>query len=102
MGTYFWDCQGLKTLLAQFLHVHHRTESEDGVNQSTADTEPCSGPVVRAVGSWLLGLRLVSGLVSAVLFHIKSTVSTVLHDSDWEVCVHGRTAAVMTLNVRTR
>lgn len=33
MKTYFWDCQGLKTLLAQFLDFHHRTESEDDVNQ---------------------------------------------------------------------
>lgn len=63
MRTYLWDSQGLKTLLPQLLHFHHRTESEDDVNQNTAETEPCSGPVVRAVGSWLLRLRLVSGLV---------------------------------------
>lgn len=42
-------CQALKTLLAQFLHFHHRTDSVDDINQNTDEMEPFTGPVARVV-----------------------------------------------------
>lgn len=112
-------------LPAQFCTlIRDHSERKDAVNQNIDESEPLTGPVARAAVVTLdfflnspppyaccwnayIHISPAGAAVSHIYqdklsmcmcsFDIKPTASTVLHDSDWAVCVYKCSVTVMTL-----